>query len=56
VRRQEITNQLGTVVLDVMKPSRLLVPTAKSLDQPPPLADPIDHFQCSTTSSGRRST
>jgi hypothetical protein len=46
---QTVTNQFGTVVLDVVKPSQLLVPTAKSLTAPAPAAPTtpaVDHFQC----------
>jgi hypothetical protein len=47
VRDQELVNQLGTVRLDVVKPTRLFVPTAKSLAGPPaPLIPAVDHFQC----------
>jgi hypothetical protein len=43
-----ITNQFGTVVINVQKPVALQVPTLKSLTMPPgPLAVPaVDHFQC----------
>jgi hypothetical protein len=42
-----VLNQFGTVLLEVVRPERLLVPTAKSLIGPPgPLQNPIDHFQC----------
>jgi hypothetical protein len=45
---QTVVNQFGTVVLDVSRPSFLLVPASKSLlSNPPPLAGPtVDHFQC----------
>ncbi len=42
-----VANQFGTLTVDVIKPDRLLVPTAKSLTATPPaLANPIDHFKC----------
>jgi hypothetical protein len=43
-----VTNQFGSLRVDVKKPSRLLVPTAKSLVPPPPAspAPLTDHFQC----------
>jgi hypothetical protein len=43
-----ITNQLGTVKLDLTRRDLLMVPTAKSLTvAPPPLQPPtIDHFVC----------
>ena len=46
---QTVSNQFGTIVLDVTKPSQLLVPTAKSLAAPAPPAPTspaVDHFQC----------
>jgi hypothetical protein len=45
-----VDNQFGQIVVDTIKPDRLLVPTAKDLDAPvPPLADPqVDHFKCYT--------
>jgi hypothetical protein len=47
VRDREIVNQLGSLRLDVIKPVRLLLPTAKSLTEPPAPPTPgIDHFQC----------
>jgi hypothetical protein len=43
VRNQTITDQFGTVVVDVLRPESLLVPTSKDgVAQTPPL----DHFQC----------
>jgi len=44
----EVVDQFGTIVVDLVKPDLLLVPTAKSLLGPPsPLVDPaIDHFKC----------
>ena len=42
-----VVNQFGESTVDVAKPERLLVPTAKGLDgTPPALVDPIDHFKC----------
>lgn len=43
-----IQNQFATVVGDLVKPDWLFVPTAKSLDDPPPApASPaVDHFKC----------
>lgn len=42
-----VTNQLGDFVVDVVRPDRLLVPTAKSLTGPPPAYAPaIDHYKC----------
>ena len=46
---QTVTNQFGSIVLDVVQPSQLLVPTAKSLAAPAPPAPTnpaVDHFQC----------
>ncbi len=47
-RRQQITNQFGTITVDLVRPELLLVPSAKSLTGTPPPLDPvtIDHFQC----------
>jgi len=47
-RRQEITNRFGTITVDLVRPELLLVPSAKSLDGPPPPLNPVtvDHFQC----------
>jgi cysteine-rich repeat protein len=45
-----VTNQLGSIVLDTVKPVMLLVPTAKDLniDPPPPnpLSHEVDHYKC----------
>jgi hypothetical protein len=49
VTNQTVTNQFGTFKLDVIKPEFLFVPTAKSLQPPPPAAPAnpdVDHFQC----------
>jgi hypothetical protein len=46
---QTISNQFGTIRLDVVKTVLLFVPTAKSLvapAPPEPVAPPLDHFQC----------
>jgi hypothetical protein len=41
------TNQFGTQTMDVVKPDRLMVPTAKSLVETPTLPTfSIDHFKC----------
>ncbi|MEO6027537.1 MAG: hypothetical protein ABIR79_11780 [Candidatus Binatia bacterium] len=48
-----VTNEFGTIVLDVLRPDRLLVPSAKSLSGAPQPLDPsIDHFQCYVTQGG----
>jgi hypothetical protein len=47
VRGVTATNQFGTLTFNVIKPDRLLVPTAKSLTgPPPPLATALDHYKC----------
>jgi len=49
VPHQTVVNQFGTIVLDVVRPDILLVPTLKTLAPPgpPALTQPtIDHFQC----------
>ncbi len=45
---QRVVDQFGQLVVDVVKPSHVMVPTAKSLVSTPPApADPaVDHFQC----------
>ncbi len=49
-----VTTELGTATVRVLKPDRLLVPTAKSLVAPPgPLTAPIDHFKCYRLSTAR---
>lgn len=45
----QVTNALGTFVVEVVRPRWLLVPSAKSLTSPPPpLPSPMltDHFEC----------
>jgi uncharacterized repeat protein (TIGR01451 family) len=48
VADQVVTNQFGAVVVDLVRPDYLLVPSAKSLIAPPaPLGGAtIDHFKC----------
>lgn len=48
VRGVSVTNQFGTATLDVFKPDRLFVPTAKSLAgvPAPPNFPTLDHFKC----------
>jgi hypothetical protein len=48
VQNVTVTNQFGTLRVDVKRLIRLLVPAAKSLTAPPgPLANPaVDHFNC----------
>jgi hypothetical protein len=43
-----VTNQFGTLTMNVTKPDRLLVPTAKGVVAPPvmPPAFGVDHFKC----------
>ena len=44
---QRVTNQFGTLSVDLVKPARLMVPTATSLTGPAiPIAPAIDHFTC----------
>src|SRR5262249_31325372 len=44
---RSVTNQFGTVVVDLVRPDYLMVPSAKSLAGPPPLLVPtVDHFKC----------
>ena len=49
VRDQVVTNQFGTIHLDLIRPDRLFVPSSKSVISPPvPLPTPptLDHFKC----------
>jgi hypothetical protein len=51
-----VTNALGTFVVDVVRPARLFVPSAKSLSSPPPPLSPAsapDHFECYRAKGGR---
>jgi hypothetical protein len=43
-----ITNQFGSVIVDLVRPDYLMVPSAKSLAGPPPPLSPVvvDHFKC----------
>ena len=43
-----IANQFGPQTMDVVKPDRFMVPSAKDVDVPPPLpgAFVVDHFKC----------
>ena len=49
-RTLHVSNQLGDLSLDTVKPSALLVPAAKSLTSPPSAPDPmqhdVDHYKC----------
>ncbi len=52
--KASVTNELGTVVVTLAKPDRLLVPTAKGLlTTPDPLPPVIDHFKCYRLSAAR---
>jgi hypothetical protein len=52
---QTVTNQFGTIVVDVIRPDILMVPSAKSLISSPPELDPltIDHMTCYRVKRGR---
>lgn len=43
-----VTNQFGELLLDTLRPDRLLMPTAKSLTGPvdPPGLNNVDHYKC----------
>ncbi len=45
---QEVADQFGSLTIDLLKPERLLVPSAKSLVSPPtaPASPVTDHFTC----------
>lgn len=55
-----LQNQFGDFFVDVGKPARLLVPTAKNLTAPADLPDPnlVDHYRCDAvkTSKGTKFT
>lgn len=54
LRNVQVTNELGTIVLDVLRPDRLFVPSSKSLSGAAPQLDPsIDHFQCYNVQGGQ---
>jgi hypothetical protein len=57
-RGVRVTNRLGTVTVDVVKPGRLAVPSATSLTAPAPLPEPPtpDPFQCYKVASARGAT
>lgn len=44
----QVANQFGRVFVEVKKSKRLLVPTAKDLEMPPPMLpeNAVDHFKC----------
>jgi len=47
IRNVVVNNQFGSLVVDIIRPDILMVPTAKSLTGPvAPLANPTDHFKC----------
>jgi hypothetical protein len=54
-RGQSVESAFGSILVDIVRPDMLLVPSAKSLTgPPPPLADgTLDHFQCYRTKGGR---
>jgi len=51
-----VEDQFGTLVLDLRRPDRLLVPSAKGLTDPPSPLDPplVDHYQCYAVRGDRR--
>jgi hypothetical protein len=54
LRNLTVDSEFGSIVVDVVRPTMLLVPSAKSLSgQPDGLADDtLDHFECFTTRGG----
>jgi hypothetical protein len=50
-----VTNQFGTIEVEVRRPLLMLVPTAESLVSPPPhLVKPtLDHFKCHQVAGAR---
>jgi len=54
VRDVTVSNRFGTLVVDLVKPDRLLAPAAKSLTGVPgPLANPTDHYKCYRVAGAR---
>lgn len=58
VRGYTVKNQFGTFLLKVVRPLRLLVPSSKDLNNPPPPLDSataafLDHFECYRVSGAR---
>jgi len=55
VKNVDVTNAFGTVTVNVSRPDRLLVPTAKSVTGPPaPLAVVDNHFKCYRLTGARQ--
>ena len=55
IRGVVVIDQFGTLVLDVIRPEQLLVPSAKSDTAPPaPITPTIDHFKCYRVKGDRR--
>ena len=50
VKNLSVTNQFGTMLLNIARPDFILVPTSKSLDQnpAPPIVPTINHYKCYT--------
>ncbi len=51
-----VEDQFGTLVVDLRRPERLLVPSAKSIEDPATPLDPpiVDHYQCYGVRGDRR--
>ena len=47
-QKVSVRDQFGALSVELVRPERLLVPTAESLTgpPPPPLATPLDHYKC----------
>jgi hypothetical protein len=56
ITNEVVTDQFGTLTVDLVRPDYLKVPSAKSLTSPPPpLADPtLNHFKCYKVKHGTR--
>ncbi len=56
VTNQVVTDQFGSLTVDLVKPDYLTVPSAKSMTSPPPpLVDPtLNHFKCYRVNHGIR--
>ena len=56
VVEEVVTDQFGSLVLDLQRPERILVPSAKSVSGPASPLDPpvVDHYQCYKVRGDRR--
>jgi hypothetical protein len=54
IRNATVDSEFGSILVDIVRPTMLLVPSAKSLSEPPaPLANTPDHYECYDTKGGQ---